>query len=237
MRSPDFPPTSPLPAVNIPSPILGLCGLLAVCFLATESLSTVDYRIVLGQFALIPDRYFNGPWDASMLWSPFTYSLLHQNWEHLLFNLMWLVIFGSLVARHMGWRRFLLFYFFCAFGAALVYTLLSWRHVPAIGASGAVFGMVGAATRFLSAGGGFISDAPRPLERILRDRRARAFTAVILGVDLAFALISGWLNGVGIAWQAHCGGFAAGLLLFGWFAPPLRSPSGGPGRREYGAWR
>ena len=235
--SPPSPPPPP-PALNLPASILWLCGLLVACFLFADSLSSLEYRRILENFALFPDRYFNARhWGASALWSPLTYSLLHSGWEHLLFNLAWLLIFGSVVARCMGGRRFFAFYFFCALGAAVVYTLSSPASaLPAIGASGAVFGMLGAATRFMFAGGGFLGSRPRPLEKILRDRRILTMLAVILGIDLLFALVNGIL-GNAVAWQAHLGGFGTGLLFFGWFAPPLRSASGGPGRRDYGEWR
>jgi hypothetical protein len=39
-----------------------------------------------------------------------------------------------------------------------------------------------------------------------------------------------------VAWQAHLGGFFAGLLLVGWFENPPLSPSGGPGNVDYGEW-
>ena len=119
----------------------------------------------------------------------------------------------------------------------MVYTGLSLGSAfPAIGASGAVFGMVGAAMRFLFPQGGLVGRLPRTLEKTLRDRRILAMLGVVLGVDLLFAAVGG-ITGGAIAWQAHLGGFATGLLCFGWFAPPLRSASGGPGRREYGEWR
>ena len=238
MASPLPAPEAAPPAVRIPASILCLCGLLLVCFLAAESLSTWEYRRLLLRFALFPDRWLGeGVWGPSAIWSLATYSLLHDSWRHLLFNLAWLVIFGSVVARHMGGARFRRFYFFCALAAAVAYTLLSWGSVfPAIGASGAVFGMVGGGMRFLFPGRGLVGARPRPLEKILRDRRVLAMLGVILGIDLLFAAVGG-IAGGGIAWQAHLGGFAAGLLCFGWFAPPLCSASGGPGRRDYGEWR
>ena len=226
------------PAVNIPASILWLCGLLVVCFLASQSLSTVEYRQLLLRFALFPDRWLGGgDWGPSAVWSLATYSLLHDSWQHLLFNLAWLVIFGSVVARYTGGRRFVLFYFFCALGAAAAYTVLSLGSAfPAIGASGAVFGMVGAGMRFLFADGGFVGRQPRTLEKVLQDKRILTMLGVFLGVDLLFAAVGGIAGGA-IAWQAHLGGFATGLVCFGWFAPPLRSASGGPGRFDYGEWR
>ena len=232
------------PAVNIPSQLLLLSALLIVCFLISDSLSPLDFAHTVRRFALYPDRYFGSGSEAlggsaSALWSLFTYSLLHDGWEHLIFNLAWLVIFGSVIARHLGSTRFFLFYAFCAIAAALVYVLFHLRSgYPAIGASGAVFGMFGAMMRFLfPERGGILGEVPRSLEKTFRNRRVLTIIAVVLGIDLVFATVMGITGAGAIAWEAHLGGFLSGLLCFGLFAPPGRSRSGGPGGLDYGEWR
>ena len=103
---------------------------------------------------------------------------------------------------------------------------------PVIGASASVSGCMGAALRFM-----FQPDVPivaaldatpsrspslQPLRFVLADRRALIFIAAWFATNLLFGLGSVRM-GIGsepIAWQAHIGGFLAGLLLFGLFDPP-----------------
>jgi membrane associated rhomboid family serine protease len=100
-----------------------------------------------------------------------------------------------------------------------------------IGASAVISGAMGAATRFafhrhgpLTIWGG--DDAAykipaAPLRSALRDSRVLAFLAVWFGLNLLFGLGSISITGenVSVAWEAHVGGFIAGLLLFSAFDP------------------
>ncbi|MCY4032214.1 MAG: rhomboid family intramembrane serine protease [Hyphomicrobiales bacterium] len=210
-----------------------LGALLVLCFLASDSLAPRQYNAVVERFALIPENVFYAPWTLV------SYALLHDGWEHLIFNLAWLVIFGSTIAKHLGSVRFFLFFAFCAVLAGAGYTILHiGSNFPAIGASGAVFGMLGALTRFLfPPQGGILATQPQSIEKTLRNRQTFAIIAVIIGIDLLFAAVSGILGTGMIAWEAHIGGFIAGFVCFGLFAPPTRSISGGPGNLNYGEWR
>ena len=106
-----------------------------------------------------------------------------------------------------------------------------------IGASAAISGQTAAAVRFAFApggplGGGFGRRAyflPAPsLRQTLFDGRAVAFLAVWFAINLIFGLESALVPGVGgaIAWQAHIGGFLAGLILFRLLDPVGRAPPG-----------
>ena len=224
--------TSP-PASNIPPQILLLSALLILCFLVSDSLNPRQYIAVIERFALIPENIFYTPWSLV------SYSFLHDGWEHLIFNLAWLIVFGSTIARHLGNVRFFLFFVFCAVLAGGSYTILHiGSNFPAIGASGAVFGMFGALMRFLfPPQGGILATQPQSIEKTLRNRQIFAIITVIIGIDLLFAIVSGILGSGTIAWEAHIGGFISGFVCFGWFAPPTRSVSGGPGNFNYGEWR
>ena len=104
-----------------------------------------------------------------------------------------------------------------------------------IGASASVSGAMAAAIRFAFVRGGFLSfrrgdaDAAatvpaQPLLRALRDPRVLAFLAVWFGINIVFGVgsIGIGTEGVSVAWQAHIGGFFAGLLLFSLFDPVPR---------------
>jgi membrane associated rhomboid family serine protease len=105
-----------------------------------------------------------------------------------------------------------------------------------IGASASVSGTMAAAIRFAFVRGSFLSfsrgDAEaaakvpaQPLLRALRDRRVLSFLAIWFGVNIIFGAgsIAIGADGASVAWQAHIGGFLAGLLLFSLFDPVPRA--------------
>lgn len=195
-------------------------------------------------FGFIPKRYdstllniaFPGGAGAKV-WTFFTYSLLHANLAHIGFNVLWLLPFGSALARRFGALRFFLFMVVTAAAGALAH-LLTHEHAlaPMIGASASVAGTMAAAIRFAFVHGSFLSfsrsdaeSAARvpalPLSQALRDGRVIGFLAVWFAINIIFGLgsISIGTEGAEVAWQAHIGGFFAGLLLFSLFDPVPRA--------------
>ena len=159
-----------------------------------------------------------------------TYALLHGGWAHVGFNCVWLVAFGAPVARRFSAARFLLLLILAAVAGALMQFLWNMASfVPVIGASAAVAGVMGAAVRFV------FRPSREPIASLDRSQWDEAFrrpalslretfkttTALVFiilwfATNLLFGLIPS-LGGIGqgpIAWQAHVGGFLAGLLLF-----------------------
>ena len=194
-------------------------------------------------FAFIPARYdtsivlggaLPGGFGAQ-LWTFVTYSLIHADWMHFGVNAVWLLPFGSAVARRFGAPRFLAFFAVtAAAGAAMHLVTHAGEQVPVIGASAAISGTMAAAMRFAFQRGGPLSfrrngDAAGyrvpaiPLSGVLRDPRVLAFLAVWFGINILFGLGSFSMTGIEsdqvVAWQAHIGGFLAGLILFSWFDP------------------
>lgn len=74
-------------------------------------------------------------------WQPLSYMFLHFNFEHLFFNMYSLWIFGTVMENFWGTRRFIFYYFICGIGAGLLYLLVPGNNV-AIGASGAIYGVL-----------------------------------------------------------------------------------------------
>jgi len=116
--------------------------------------------------------------------------------------------------------------------------LLTHEHAiaPMIGASASVSGAMAAAIRFAFVKGSFLSfsrgdadEAARvpalSLWHALRNPRVLGFLAVWFGVNIVFGLgsISVGTEGATVAWQAHIGGFIAGLMLFSLFDPVPRA--------------
>ncbi|WP_112664489.1 rhomboid family intramembrane serine protease [Microvirga flavescens] len=167
-------------------------------------------------------------------WTGLTYALLHGSWTHVLLNSVWLAAFGTPLARRCGALRFLGLSAVAAFAGAVLYVLLHpWQVLPLIGASAAVSGMMGAAAWFMFAPPTFRHDGrlTEPHERrseslqgLFTNRQVMLFLLVWIVINYfsdAFARPLG-VTDVSIAWEAHLGGFFAGLALFP-FIDPLRT--------------
>jgi membrane associated rhomboid family serine protease len=182
--------------------------------------------------ALLSHESFAFGWGAAV-WTFVTYAFIHGSLVHLFFNGVWLLAFGTPVARRFGWLRFFSFFLVtAAIGAAVHLAVHFGERLPMVGASAAISGAMAAAMRFAFHAGGPLGvlgnrdeDAYRvpaaPLSMMLRDPRLLAFVAVWFGINLLFGM--GAINMPGedmpIAWEAHIGGFTAGLLAFSLFDP------------------
>jgi membrane associated rhomboid family serine protease len=170
-------------------------------------------------------RYLLGD-GGTPYWSPVTYALLHGSWAHILLNSVWLAAFGTPVARRCGAVRFLALALAAAVGGAAVHFLANASSVmPMIGASAAVSGMMGAAARFVFVPGrsglgewpAHQRGQPRlSLIGVARNSRAALFLGIWFATNILFGLVAAPLGitDASIAWEAHIGGFLAGLLLF-----------------------
>ncbi|NDV88081.1 rhomboid family intramembrane serine protease [Aurantimonas aggregata] len=223
----------PPPAFNVPGIVLGLiCVYIAVHAIRMFLLSPLDDSFVLVDFAFIPGCYqavaefcaYQRP--GAGLWTPLTYSFLHGDWMHLGVNSVWLLAFGTPVARRLGAVRFLLFSGCGAVAGAAVFYLLNPEIVaPVIGASGVVSALMGGACRFAFGGaGGTMSPAIQAylpvvsIREALSNRTVLIFVAVFFGTNLLIgSAAGGFLGGGTVAWEAHLGGFAFGFLLFSVF--------------------
>lgn len=167
--------------------------------------------------------------DGEPWWTLLTYALLHAGWTHLAVNCVTLAAFGSPLARRFGPGRFLGFFAGAAVAGALAHLAVHpFDFAPVVGASAAISGTMAASARFAftpgarPGGGGAASpgqdDAAQGLSSLLSNRSALAFVAVWFGVNALFGLFPQAAgSSEQIAWEAHVGGFAAGLLLFGLF--------------------
>jgi len=130
-----------------------------------------------------------------------THMFTHGGLAHILFNMFGLWIFGSVLEKLWGGKKFLVFYFACGLAAAVAQLFLSTS--PAIGASGAIMGLFGAFAYLFPNTEMFIFPIPFPI---------KAKWAV---AGLALLDLFGGVNPAGsnIAHFAHLGGVVAGLLL------------------------
>ncbi len=191
-----------------------------VAGIAASPPATKGLRVALFQ-AFVAD-------GAANPWTLISYALLHASWEHVIFNSLWMLAFGSPVMHRFGVVRFLLFFAVTAAAAAAFHALFNRADVAVlVGASGAVSGLTAAALRFAVGVNGFGGErsgwlAPAaPLVQALQNRNVMVFIIVWFGINLLAGLgvPVGTGTEVRIAWEAHVGGFLAGLLLFAAFDP------------------
>ena len=188
---------------NVPAPVLLIAVSMPVLFF-------LQLRLPDGGAAMAfsPADLQQGRWGGL-----FTAMLIHLSWAHALMNAVAAVTFGAPVARLFGERYgstvFLLFYVACGVLASLGYGLIHWGSTETMaGASGAVFGLIGAATRLLGGNG-----RVRPL----MDRQVIAASVGWMAANAVTGLIgfAPGAQGVQIAWEAHAVGFVVGLLAIG----------------------
>lgn len=232
------------PVFNIPAVVACLALIMVALEGVRELVLSPDADLMLlAWFAFVPARYLSpdllpGGMGAQ-LWTFVTYAFLHGNWVHLVVNLVWLLAFASPLAWRFGVPRFLAFFAVTAAAGALAHLVTHLESIsPMMGASAVVSGAMAGSARFAFAPGGPLGPriasrfggAPGqpgavPLKQVLSDRRVLVF----LGAWAVLNILSG-VGGFGadgdeIAWQAHFGGFAAGLLLFPLFDPVPRALS------------
>ena len=138
-----------------------------------------------------------------------TVTLVHANFIHLFFNMYALYLLGPVVETIWGPRLFGLFYVLSALAASTASFALG--PGPSVGASGAIFGLVG------------VLLAGTRVHHPVLDRRARAIVPQ-LGMIVVINLAFGFLAGGQIDNAAHIGGLLAGLWL-GFVVPPGRAPT------------
>lgn len=175
-------------------------GILVVCVAVflMQSLGVVG-ALLTGYGAQINAAVRMGEW-----WRLFTSAFLHANLTHILFNMWALWVFGPELERRAGSVPFAALYLSSAVAGGAVFFLLGSRG-PAVGASGAIFGLFGA----------WIAEAVRN-RHTLAGRANLNQLLVLLGINAALPLLI-----PNIAWQAHLGGLVAGfgiVLLWGAFA-------------------
>lgn len=146
-----------------------------------------------------------------------TCMFLHGGWMHIIGNMWFLWIFGGNVEDRLGSAGYLLFYFVCGFASSVSEFLFTWgSHVPSIGASGAISGVLGAYVIF-SPSSRILTLVPLFIIWFL----ARIPAVIFIVLWFAVQLLSGVGSlgevrpdaGGGVAWWAHVGGFVIGLLI------------------------
>jgi membrane associated rhomboid family serine protease len=164
------------------------------------------------QWAFVPARFTANP--AADAPTVLTAMFMHGGWMHLGGNMLYLWIFGDNVEDRFGRVPFLLFYLVAGLAATFAqYAVNAGSRVPNVGASGAIAGVLGA----------YILMFPKARVDVLLVRQVVSMPAfIVLGFWIALQLFSGvgsitdsaqTADTGGVAYMAHVGGFAAGVLL------------------------
>lgn len=209
------------PFLNAPAVVLALIAVLVAAHLARIWLAGGAADRMIEDYGFAPMRYAADAHDPGSVVDraiPFvSYMFLHADAMHLTFNCIWLLAFGTAVARRLGSWLFLVFFAVCGIAAAATLLVLA-RGQPGvvIGASGAISGMMGAGLRMVR----LTPDPAGPALLPLWSAQVLAFSLFWIAVNLITGLTGLDFMGGGhfIAWQAHLGGYFTGLLLAGPFA-------------------
>jgi len=230
------------PVFRVPGVVTALIAVLVAAHLARVWLfSAATSEQIVADCGFAPLRLAQGAGSSlAETVLPFLgYVFLHADATHLTINCLWLLAFGPVVARRWGAPAFLLFFLAGGAASALAYLALAWGQAGIIiGASGAISALMAAAMRMLrmppSLPPGLVEGPLLPLwsSQIL------VTSAVWVGINLLSGLAgldpSGGTHA--IAWQAHLGGYFAGLFLTGpidhFLRPELESPPPPPQLRS-----
>jgi membrane associated rhomboid family serine protease len=203
---------TPLKVIRFQFVTVIIIALNVVIFLLTGAFSS---DAILGSidagYGLIPTELLNSVSSSSSLPEPLTlvtYLFLHGGWMHLIGNMLFLWVFADNVEDAYGYVGFILFFLLCGVIGGLTHVLMMPHSVsPLIGASGAVSGVLAA--------------------YLVLYPRARVWILLFFRIPVplpAIWVLSGWfliqvysLAAAGpsedVAWWAHMGGFAAGIIL------------------------
>jgi membrane associated rhomboid family serine protease len=141
---------------------------------------------VIDRFGFVP----NAIHEKHEYYRFFDSMFLHLSFIHILFNMIALLIIGPAVEVLIGRARFIALYLIAGIGGGVAYYLVAPANVPAAGASGAIFGLMGAYV-------------------MLAHRRRLPYQQVV--ALIAVNLIIGFTGHIG--WQAHVGGLVTGAAL------------------------
>jgi membrane associated rhomboid family serine protease len=200
---------------RIPPVTRSLLIINVIMFVAT----LINEDFMLGTFAMF---YPASPFFR--WWQPLTHMFMHGGWWHIIFNMYTLVMFGMVVERALGTKKFLILYFITGFGAVALHTGVEWLEIhralasddlavrqgaldllriPMVGASGAIFGVLVAFAMLYPEARMTLLFPPVTLD-------AKWMVIIFVGLELVIGITG---PSMGIAHFAHLGGALFGFLL------------------------
>ena len=204
------------PIFNAPIIVVVMAILLVGLYAIYAFAPYQEQQYALYDFALAPERFWAPAGSPRVYPDVFSgvltlvsTALLHGDWMHVIVNALMLVAFGTPVARTLGrgpvaWGLWMLIFVGSVIGGSALYLAMATVETPfAVGASGGTSGLVAAA---------FLLD-PYGMKRTLWSREFLGMTAAFGIANAVLTLAGPQLLGMGIAWEAHLGGYIAGAIL------------------------
>ncbi|MBQ2918803.1 MAG: rhomboid family intramembrane serine protease [Bacteroidales bacterium] len=181
---------------NLPSAVKHIM-IISLCLMI---MTYLNEPLMARLFALNPITFIKRPWQLV------TYMFMHGNFAHLFFNMYTLYVFGTVLERVWGTRKFLLYYFVTGIGAALVHIGVQWLtgdFALTVGASGAIYGiLMGYAMLY--------PDSTLMLLLPPVSVKAKWLVLIFAGIELLLGVTG---TQAGVAHFAHLGGLVFGLFL------------------------
>ncbi len=201
---------------QIPTVTKNLVAINILMFIAT----LVNENFMVTNFAMFyPASPFFKPWQI------LTHMFMHGGFWHIFFNMYSLLMFGSILERSLGPKKFLIFYFVTGLGAVALHTGVEWMQArvfiangavdayqrllmtPTLGASGAIYGVLIGFAMLYPQARLILIFPPIPV-------KAKWLVIIFVAIELVFSI-----NGIqdGVAHFAHLGGMLFGWLLIRWW--------------------
>jgi membrane associated rhomboid family serine protease len=209
----DINPTRTTPVVNILLIVANVLVFFYMVYASTLAPGSENvFMMAHGTVPLRVSQFLQGRGTAEAALLPLVTSIfLHSGLMHLAGNMLFLWVFGDNVEDYFGHLGYLVFYFLCGVGSGLIHVLFNIdSRIPAIGASGAISGVMGAYAvlyprhRILTFF--FIFLIPVPAILILGYWFVIQFLEGVNGIGMR-------VQGGGVAIWAHIGGFVIGVLF------------------------
>ncbi len=188
-----------------------------VLWMASRMANPAWESFLTANFALFPlgSPYFR-PWQL------LSYMFMHASWEHIIFNMFTLWMFGRFIEHDLGSRRFAVYYLVCGVGAGVIQLIVCYLtgaplFVPTVGASGAIYGLL------LAFGMLHPNDIIMPLIPPI-PMRAKWAILIFCGIELLLGIRGSLFSADNVAHFAHLGGALWGFLMITyWRKRSLRS--------------
>lgn len=201
---------------QIPTVTKNLVAINILMFIAT----LINENFMVANFAMFyPASPFFKPWQI------LTHMFMHGGFWHIFFNMYSLLMFGSILERSLGPKKFLIFYFVTGLGAVALHTGVEWMQArvfiangavdayqrllmtPTLGASGAIYGVLIGFAMLYPQARLILIFPPIPV-------KAKWLVIIFAAIELFFGI-----NGIqeGVAHFAHLGGMLFGWLLIRWW--------------------
>ncbi len=169
---------------KMPPAVLGLLIANVVVFLAGFLVPDISEKLVIAGALWFPANEYFG------IWQVITYMFLHGGMGHIFFNMFALVSFGQILEKQWGAARFLVFYFLCGLGAALIQMGIDWREFQGFHESLVAAGLPAAAISELLGEGAYLPSKPDTLELLkIYASPMLGASGAIYGVLVAFGVL------------------------------------------------